>query len=275
MGTRRQFLSATAAIAGVAIFEASRLNAAISSGQGDNPHPDPNKFQAGDFIWPRGINDFVAYALEDENDEAKSAATWIMQRDAFVKSIRDKGSNATPGESEARTLLETMTYRQFRATYFNDAPQTGGFVPYGSSLYTGHVAIITETSTDPLIVEAIWGDIKKVRTIRYADWLKSRTDELVWHGRLSNASAIDRKKVSSKALTYCDIPYNFWNFNLADTSCFYCSKLVWSCIKDTLGYAVDGKDNPDRHIWFSPKQLMRTTPITLLNNPGNYGGGKS
>jgi hypothetical protein len=61
----------------------------------------------------------------------------------------------------------------------------------------------------------------------------------------------------------------FWNFDLADASDFYCSKLAWLSVRDALSFAIDGDENPRRRFWFSPKQLPylkrieRLTSLTL------------
>jgi len=274
MNSRRRFLAAASALSSFALLNALQVDAWGNPTHADGPLPDPKKFQAGDFLWPRGVDDWIVYTSTYSENEANNAREWEQQKDDFIRRIKHKGAAATRGEMEARRVLEHMTYRQFKAVFFEGAPM-GAMVPYGSGtgFSTGHVAIITETADDPLIVEAVWGDIKKVRTIHYSDWLRQRPKELVWHGRLKGFSSEDREKVSAKALTYEGIKYDFWNFNLADTSCFYCSKLVWTCVKESLGLAVDGNDDSDRMIWFSPKQLMRTSAVFLLNNPGNYGGG--
>jgi uncharacterized protein YycO len=65
-------------------------------------------------------------------------------------------------------------------------------------------------------------------------------------------------------------PYRFFNFDLGDTSGFYCSKLAWYCIKSATGTAPDDNANPRRILWYSPKRLMKSHHVTLLRNPGNY-----
>lgn len=274
MKSRRRFLAAASALSCFVLFDSLQISAMAKSRPADGPLPDPKKFQAGDLLWPRGVHDWILYASAYSESESSAAQEWEEQKNAFIQKIKSKGAAATPGETGARRILEPMAYRQFKAVYFNAAP-IGEMVPYGSDsgLYTGHVAIIAETASDPLIVEAVWGDVKRVRVIRYSDWIRARPNELIWHGRLKGFSAEDREKVSAKALTYEGVKYDFWNFNLSDVSCFYCSKLVWICVKQALGVAVDGNDDADRMIWFSPKQLMRTSAVVLLNNPGSYGGG--
>jgi hypothetical protein len=80
--------------------------------------------------------------------------------------------------------------------------------------------------------------------------------------------------VSGEASKYIGRPYDFWNLDLADTSAFYCSKLVWLAIRYGLGFDIDGDSNPKRAFWFSPKQLINEPGIELIVNPEPYFRGR-
>jgi hypothetical protein len=272
---RRAFLSyISMAVAGLATLKTKAVAEDIQgSPRSSTRLPDPKLFQAGDLIWPRKPGEVVPYAASHFESEAAAAAAWRADRDAYIANIRANWNSSSLGKRDSVALLDSMTYPEFKRIYFQAASRDQ-MVPYGSSsgFYTGHVAMLTQTTLDPIVVEAIWGKIKKVRTIRYSEWLRERPNELVWHGRLRSRQPEERRSVAELALTYVDRPYNFWNFDLSDDSSFYCSKLVWLCAWKTLQISVDGKPNPDRSIWFSPKQLMKSEAVFLLNDPENYGG---
>jgi len=109
-----------------------------------------------------------------------------------------------------------------------------------------------------------------VRRISYADWLRDRPGELVWVGRLRGVSPERRAAVATWAAEQLGKPYNFWDFNLEDASGFYCSKLAWLSVLQGAGFPPDDDRNPQRVLWYSPKQLMKSKHIKLIVNPGPY-----
>jgi uncharacterized protein YycO len=93
----------------------------------------------------------------------------------------------------------------------------------------------------------------------------------VWLGRLRGYDAQQRAGLAAEALKHVGKPYDFWNFDLDEDSGFYCSKLAWLAIYRALGFAVDGRTNPRRVLWFSPKQFLRLKAVEkLFEPPGGY-----
>lgn len=235
--------------------------------------PDPKDFQAGDLIWPKKPGDWVAYNSVAYDQESAAETQWNKEKKAFIGALRARWESATPQEKEAVERLSSMSYRDFKSIYLGDTELGAVRLRGGSSgFYVGHVAIVTQTSQNPLIVEAIQGEINKVRTMSYADWLADRQGQNVWLGRLDIADPAERAKVPAEALKYVGQKYDFWNFDLNDDSGFYCSKLVWLSVFRSLGIAVDNKKDPKRSLWFSPKQLMNSHKhIALRFDPCSYG----
>jgi Uncharacterized distant relative of cell wall-associated hydrolases len=213
----------------------------------------------------------VSYGTAGGADAAKAREQWMHDRDRYVQSMASR-SDFTPIQRMTVQRIARMSYEEFLQSYAggrpSDKPSEYGT---GGHFYVGHVAMITERSENPLVVEALWGNVKKVRTIRYDDWLQERKDDLVWHGRLKQFSEVQRQAVAIEALTHVNRPYDFWNFDLNDDKGFYCSKLIWMSAYRAVHVAVDGNSNPQRVIWFSPKQLMHEKSIEILHSPGNYG----
>jgi cell wall-associated NlpC family hydrolase len=120
----------------------------------------------------------------------------------------------------------------------------------------------------PWVIEALWE--RGVVRHTYADWAADRSGEVVWLGRLTKLSAAQRAKIPLEAKKHIGKPYDFWNFDLNDDAGFYCSKLAWMAVFRSLNLAVDGKSNPKRAFWFSPKQLLYVPRMARLIDPGPY-----
>jgi Permuted papain-like amidase enzyme, YaeF/YiiX, C92 family len=274
MFTRRHFLAATAMALCV---PSAHTRADPPKADGNLPFPNREKFEVGDLLWPKSRCAKVPYASAHYQSQEEAKLQWTKERDAFVGRIHAAGQGASEDEAKAARNVESMTYEEFTRLYFYNE-KAHGIQPYGSDagLETGHVAILLEDAhhpikKNPIVLEAVWGDIKKVRTISYDDWLTGRPDELVWHGRLKGIDFQGRSNVAKEALSHLNKPYNFWNMNLDDDSGFYCSKLVWLAAYRSLEkLALDDHKSPRRSIWFSPKQLMHCPHVFLINDPGNY-----
>ncbi|MBC5782619.1 hypothetical protein H8N03_06655 [Ramlibacter sp. USB13] len=282
MPSRRSFVMHLAAAGAAVHTAASRAQQAILAQQ-----PDPNQFETGDLVWPKPAGAFIPYAGVDPNKAAVSNGElaeeeWQKLRVDFIRSTRASAAQAT---AEDRTyqlqlaqVVEDMTYTSFINKYAADSsPEDFQTYGIGQLAYVGHVAFVEvdAATKTPYVVEAVYGKNLAcescVQRVRYADWLKARGDILVWHGRLKNLDAAQRGAVLAYAKSQQNKPYRFFNFDLADDSGFYCSKLVWQSVKKATGVAIDGNDNPKRAIWFSPLQLMKSRAhIGLLSSPGNY-----
>jgi uncharacterized protein YycO len=118
------------------------------------------------------------------------------------------------------------------------------------------------------VIEAVWGDKKKVQRVSYADWLAGRPDAWIWVGRKTGLTDADKSRIVQQATTYIGRPYDFWNFDLSDDSSFYCSKLVWLSLAQSLGKYLDGNSSSRRTFWFSPKQAWGY--VTHINSPRDY-----
>ncbi len=231
--------------------------------------PDPRTFQSGDLIWPKRPGEFVPYNSGTTSPYDEEKLRWIDERRVFVEKVR-----ADPKSSqELRQLASDMAsldFNEFLTLY--QADQTPGTPKeYGGGamvLYVGHVGVISIEDNEPTVVEALWGT--GVVQTKYDAWLRGRSGTSVWHGRVSGRSTEERGRIAVEAKKYLRRPYNFWNFDLADTSGFYCSKLCWLSIRDALNLAIDDNPSPLRSFWFSPKQLLKARRIEKLFVPGNY-----
>jgi uncharacterized protein YycO len=142
--------------------------------------------------------------------------------------------------------------------------------PFGAiaPFYVGHVAIVEAGRQEPHVIEAVMG--KGVQRITYAAWRKGRKGELVWHGRLKDIAGDALAKIPQIAQTQVGKPYDFWNFDLSNDQGFYCSKLVWYSVWKATSEALDDNKNPRRRLWYSPKQMLKSKRLCLLNSPGSY-----
>lgn len=232
------------------------------------PLPNPETFESGDLVWPKKPGAFVPYKSElaagpVENEEH----VWLQEKREFIARARNGG---TYFNSEQLNALDKMSFREFYARYAGDQkPDIPGAYSSGNGVYVGHVGIIkVDSERIPWVIEALLN--KGVVKSRYADWIKSRPEEIVWLGRVRNLDAEQRQSITTESEKFINRPYNFWNFNLDDDKGFYCSKLVWLSIWRVLHFAIDGDQNPKRTFWFSPKQLLYAKTIARLFDPGPY-----
>lgn len=264
--TRRKLILAGAALS--TWYAVTAAHAGEETG-GTRKVPDPATFQSGDFLWPKKPGDFVAYNTGSPPDYELERRRWHEERQTFIDRVRSN-PNSSPAARQLATNLEAMDFREFLSLYQADEP-LGIPREYGGGamiLYVGHVGIVSVEAGVPWVIEALW-DKGVVRT-RYDDWLQGREGNWVWHGRVANVLPDARAGIAAAAKQYLDKPYNFWNFDLSDASSFYCSKLCWLSVRDALGIAIDGRPDPQRDFWFSPKQLLRRKEVEKLFVPGNY-----
>ena len=233
-----------------------------------SPFPPPEILQTGDLIWPKPPGAIVPYNSRPGEATNSDASRWEREKERYLSELRAK-PNPTVEEKERYTRLQNMTYRQFIAQY-EGGQAAGEITTFGTgNFFVGHVGIVQIVNGSPTIVEAMIGH--GVRRLTYSKWLEDRSGERFWVGRLKNLSAEKRTAIAETAARYIGRPYRFWNFNLADDSGFYCSKLAWFSILKAAGFAVDDQPNPHRLLWFSPKQLMRSRHLEFIVNPGKYG----
>jgi hypothetical protein len=227
--------------------------------------------QAGDLIWPKKPGAFIPYNSRPGEADKSDALRWRKEKEAYSNQIL-RNPNPSPQERERYAALQKMTYEEFAGYYLGGRipgqPATFG----GGGPEVGHVGIIEITDGRPFVVEAMWGS--GVQRISYVDWLRKRPGELFWVGRLKGVLPEKRAAVAEKADEKIGKPYNFWDFDLKDANDFYCSKLAWLSILQGAGFPPDDDANPNRMLWYSPKQLMNSKHIELIVNPGDYGLGE-
>jgi hypothetical protein len=230
--------------------------------------PAAELLQAGDLIWPKKPGEFIPYNSRPGEAEASDASRWRAEKKAYLKRL-ESNPNPSPEEKKRYSELENMTYKEFAARYL------GGRIPgeadtYGlAGIEVGHVGIIEIRDGKPFVVEAMWGP--GVQRLSYADWVQKRPGEIFWIGRLKEVPPEKRAAVAEKAAEQIGKPYDFWDFDLEDTSGFYCSKLAWLSVLQGAGFPADDNPTPNRVLWYSPKQLMKSPHIELIVKPGEYG----
>ncbi|WP_081069360.1 YiiX/YebB-like N1pC/P60 family cysteine hydrolase [Burkholderia diffusa] len=269
MNSKRRELLKAAAVAALATIGRAQLSVAQDSDAPRLiPHPDPALFQSGDFIWPKKPGAYVPYDAGGINDPTGDAAAWRAARDAYVQQLLSR-PNPTLLDRQRVETLRDMDFREFIAIY--EGAQKPGIpgVYSGGSFYVGHVAIIDiDPSGEPWVIEALL-DSGVVRST-YAKWIANRSDQVVWLGRLTQLDRTQRRSIVLPAAAQIGKPYNFWNFDLVDNTGFYCSKLAWYSVFKSLGFAIDGKSDPRRLLWFSPKQMLYSPTIERIFDPGPY-----
>ena len=232
------------------------------------PRPDPALFQAGDFVWPKKPGSFVPYNAGSKNSPERDRDNWRQERDTYLGTV---GATLTP-DAELRQRIQIfrdMDYREFLAVYEGNQEIGVPGAYSGGSVYVGHVGIVDiDGDGIPWVIEALIG--KGVVKTRYVDWLTSRSDEVVWLGRVAQLDGSQRKKIADAASKEIDKPYRFWNFDLLDSSGFYCSKLAWYSAFSSLGLALDANPKSNRVLWYSPKQMLYSATIIRLFDPGPY-----
>jgi hypothetical protein len=228
--------------------------------------PDPSTFESGDLLWPKKPGAFTPYSSNSPGDLDEDEDDWLRERDAFIAKIR-----TDPAQQELARDLSELSYKEFYLRYARDQDLRGMslYSSDGGGFSVGHVAIVQlDDEGRPWVIEAMLKDgiIKHL----YSEWIDARRDQIVWQGRIGSLAREDRSKFAAESVQYLGRPYNFWNFNLADVSGFYCSKLVWLCAYRTLGVALDGNMQTKRSFWVSPKQLLYSSKIVRLHDPGRY-----
>lgn len=241
---------------------------------GDSAHaarrtkpPPPQELQSGDLLWPKKPNSVIPYNASSSEAGPSDEALWVEERDRYLASLKAKPASSAD-DRERRELLTAMSYKKFLAV-FGEGEAPRGPSPYGGLLGVGHTAIVRVKGAKVTIIEALWGI--GVREVAYAEWADQRRSDWIWHARLDGISDEKRAEVAERAAEQVGKPYDFWNFNLADDSGFYCSKLAWFSILKATALAADDHPDPKRLLWLSPKQLLRSSHLRMLQDPGKYG----
>ena len=229
--------------------------------------PAAAMLQAGDFIWPKKPDAIIPYDSRPGKADKSDELRWKKERADYLKKLRGKG-NLSKEEKERYAAIQKMTYEEFAGLYFGNSNSGEPSVSALGNLTVGRVGIIEIINARPFVLEAVVG--LGVRRQSYANWLRDRPDELIWLGRLKGFPLRQRAAVAEKAAEQIGRPYNFWNFDLADTNGFYCSKLVWLAVMKGADFPPDDNPHSKRVIWYSPKQLMQSRHIELVVKPRDY-----
>ena len=229
--------------------------------------PDPKAFESGDLLWPKKPGAFISYQYDSANDADKDLRRWNEERQAFLARVA-KGE--VSGGERVATEVRNLSYNEFRTRYLRNL-KSGEITPYGSGgvVAVGHVAIVElDANKEPWVIEALVepGVVRQ----RYSDWIRGRTGQTVWHGRIKNGALDQRADVAAHAARYVGKPYDFWNFDLRDERGFYCSKLVWLATMQALHVPIDGDPESSRAFWLSPKQILASAKVDRLFDPGDY-----
>jgi Permuted papain-like amidase enzyme, YaeF/YiiX, C92 family len=260
MPTRRLVLAA-------AVTGTSSVMPALAQPAETLPLPSRGRFRSGDFLWPKKPGSYVPYHAGANARTDTERGNWQNEQQRFLERQKVVARWMSPQDVDA---LRSMDFREFHARYAGDQkPGVPGAYATGGGVYVGHVAIL-EVGADggQWVIEALWE--RGVVRQSYDDWLKGRSDQIVWHGRVRDITLEAGARISVEANKYVGRPYDFWNFDLLDDSSFYCSKLAWLATMRSLGIALDDNPEPTRSFWFSPKQFLYSPRIGRLNDPGEY-----
>ena len=233
---------------------------------GQSP-PAANILQPGDLIWPRPPNAFVPYRAALQEGSTGNPTQWEKEKERYLATLRAK-STLSATERAQYNELRSMTYPDFVKRYFAPLPRARLEARGFASISVGHVGIIQIENGRASVIEAMMGS--GVQKVTYEKWIADRRGQLFWLSRLNNTSPDIRAAVAATAERYLGRPYNFWDFDLRDDSCFYCSKLAWLAITKATSLPPDGNPNGDRVFWYSPKQLLCSRNLQSIVSSGNY-----
>lgn len=261
MFSRRSLLGSV--LGGLAVASTAKL----AWTQNISKLPNSDLFESGDFLWPKTPGAFIPYRYTSDDAESEDRRRWEEEKEHFLNRV-DKGE--VPNGQSIAEEIRYLSYQDFRALYLR-GQAVDQIVPYSGGRIgaVGHVGIVElDEHNQPWVIEALWesGVVRRP----YSSWINDRPGQIVWHGRLKNFGAKERSGIAAEAKKYTSKPYDFWNFDLADTSGFYCSKLVWFSTMSALDIAVDGNRNPSRSIWLSPKQILYSSAVDRIFDPGPY-----
>ena len=223
--------------------------------------------EPGDLVWPKPPNAFVPYRMALREGSTGNPTQWEKEKERYLASLRAK-SELSPIERKRYDILERMTYLDFAKSYFAPLPSAIFRSRDFATISVGHVGIIQIENNHPVVIEAMMG--RGVQKVAYERWINERPGQLFWMSRLKNLSPEIRAEVAATAERYLGKPYNFWNFDLNDDSCFYCSKLAWLAITKATKVAPDDNSKGNRLLWYSPKQLLCSPHLQSIVSSGNY-----
>lgn len=248
--------------------------------------PEPSTLKAGDLIWPKKPNQSIYYDTRDNEIYEANKKQWEEDKEVYIKEVQNDTA-ATDQDRESADRLKNISFDEFMRLYLGDgsndwkkedwkgfAFDRGGeeneMEIYGFKfpwIYVGHVGMIFFKDNTPWVVEAT---PKKVRTIPYNKWLEEYKEANVWHGRMADVNDQELSNIVKEALKQVGKPYSLFYRNLNDERKFYCSKLIWFSYYRALGKSIDNTPDVSRVWWYTPKQLIKSTHVKIILNPGTY-----
>lgn len=213
----------------------------------------------GTLIWVRAEDEWIPY-----NAGSESAA--------FEKTLVATIEHNTELLSDF-PILELLDYEGFFEGYFLGADLTGKteYARVPGEIGVGHVAIIQSIDKQLYVLEAASPELGLLRT-PLDDWLaRMGQSTKFWLGRLNGFSDDEIQSIVSIAASQVRLqkPYGFFNFDLDDSSSFYCSKLIWYSVHKATGKRID--DGISYALpWYSPKQMLESRLIKIILSPDDY-----
>ena len=192
------------------------------------------------------------------------------EREGGISATLRAKSDLSPVERKRYKALQQMSYPDFVKRYFAPLPQETLEVRGFASISVGHVGIIQIENGHAIVIEATTQN--GVQKVPYKEWIADadRRGQLFWLSRLNNTSPEIRAAVAATAERYLGRPYDFWNFDLRDDSCFYCSKLPGSPLPKRRASHRTGNRMVTACSGTSPKQLLCSQNLQSIVSSGNY-----
>ena len=195
-----------------------------------------------------------------------------------------KKADRSPAEETLLAHLQSdaSTFRAFKYAYETgkQPPLDDQRIPFSGAVagtaldpkeHSGHVAIVeVKGGSEKNVIEAVSKGV--IRTL-LSSWLNQRKKERIWHMR-HRAPALKRNQIALAAGNYIDLPYSLGktraSYSLVDVRDFYCSKLVWLAIDQSIGVPIDDNPNTDR-IWpLSPLVVFNSQHLFPVVDQGSY-----
>ncbi|MFT4036345.1 MAG: hypothetical protein QM679_12300 [Patulibacter sp.] len=221
-------------------------------------------FESGDVLWRRRWTDVIpsigramphAPAAKRESrrpvgTEPSSRYRWALQR--LLELERRLG------------LVERLAHVKE-----DDGPDRVAGRVVASNYYVGHPAIVERRGGRIWIVDAT-PHRGGIAITPYEEWLDDLPGCSLWHGRLRGFERDRRALVALAAASAKGRPYSLLNLHLDDIGGFYCSKLLWWAVWNSLGLAIDSKPIPARCRWLTPRETAMQPCFDRLFWPGEY-----
>jgi hypothetical protein len=243
--------------------------------------PDQGDFESGDLLFAKTPGRIIPFSGDDDAENPLNA--WQEATSAIIRELRKKVDRSS---AEERLLMHLQsnasTFRAFEYAYETgeEPPSDDRRIPFSGVVtgtvlnpkeHSGHVAIVeVKSDREKNVIEAV---SKGVIRTSLLSWLNQRKKERIWQMR-HRAPALKRNQIALAAGKYVGQPYSLGktraSYSLVDVSDFYCSKLVWLSINQSIGDPVDGDPIADR-IWpLSPLVVFNSKHLLPVVDQGSY-----